>query len=448
MSDREIIIQLLRTAEWRIRTNRLLHELTAGLSIVLTLLLALKVWDLFSPFQAVTIGSVVVATVLLFTVFAAWRIRQKGTLDQVAFSIDQKAGLHDEIKTAFWFINNPRSSEWVEKQIQRAAKNARTIDVARTYPNMIPRASYIVAATVLLFIGLNLIPLPFNHNWLMLQAAPPDRASEKGLAPETAIDRKEILKGLQELAELLREAPLLEDTADALSIGDLQGAADDLRNAAQQLGTATQDEIAEVKDALRAAAGADSKAGLEDVLQEMAETGDVVDEEALYDTLMETAEQLEQLGRKIDTPPPEGTNFKSDNPATQNDGEPGAQVPNTGQQSTMKRSNTNGPGTSKAPLGGLAQLPVTSLETQLELGVKLQVEALKGVAGDKNRPRAKDEEEIAEASKREGSKLDYRNVKSELSPAQKDLLNQDHVPWEYRALIKSYFRAIRPPIKK
>ena len=50
-----------------------------------------------------------------------------------------------------------------------------------------------------------------------------------------------------------------------------------------------------------------------------------------------------------------------------------------------------------------------------------------------------------EASKQERSKLDYRNVHSDLSPAQKDVLNQDKVPWELKGLIKNYFEAIRPP---
>ena len=57
-------------------------------------------------------------------------------------------------------------------------------------------------------------------------------------------------------------------------------------------------------------------------------------------------------------------------------------------------------------------------------------------------------EDIEESSKMERSRLDYRNVKSDLSPAQKDLLNQDRIPWEYRPLIKDYFQAIRPTAKK
>jgi hypothetical protein len=57
-------------------------------------------------------------------------------------------------------------------------------------------------------------------------------------------------------------------------------------------------------------------------------------------------------------------------------------------------------------------------------------------------------QEIEEQSKQERSKLDYRNVTSELTPAQRDALNQDSIPWEYRQLIKQYFEAIRPQQNK
>ena len=78
-----------------------------------------------------------------------------------------------------------------------------------------------------------------------------------------------------------------------------------------------------------------------------------------------------------------------------------------------------------------------------ELEVLLQQQKLEGMQDKGTKP-----EDIEEASKQERSMLDYRNVQSELSPAQKDLLNQDRIPWEYRPLIKSYFQAIRPPAKK
>lgn len=455
MSDREIIIQLLRNVEWRIRANRLLHELTSGLLAVLIFLIAFKIWDLFSPLHATTITSVIAACAFLFAIYAVWRVQKRGTLDEAAVSIDRKAGLHDEIKSALWFINNPRSSEWIERQIQRAAKKAGHINIDRTYPSTIPRASYIVAVTILLFVGLNFVPLPFNHNWLMLQAAPADRALDKELLQGIPdgfelggrnLDPKAIREALEEIARHLAESELLQDVADALLEGDLQRAADELRNLAQQLAKATQEQTGKMREALLAAA-ANKKQGLEDVLEEFTETADALEEDddiVIEEELEETAQQLEELGKKIPNQQL-GTGFQSDKPTEEASGEATSQAPNSG-QTAQKRSNTNGPGGTNPPPGGLAQLPPTSLETKLELDVKLQVEALKAIEGENQSP--EEDEELSEASKQERSKLDYRNVNAESSPAQKDLLNQDQIPLEYRALIKSYFQAIRPPVKK
>ena len=89
---------------------------------------------------------------------------------------------------------------------------------------------------------------------------------------------------------------------------------------------------------------------------------------------------------------------------------------------------------------GRSDAPREGAPTKLD--VQLQQERVKGME-DQGK-----EENIEEVSKQERSRLDYRNVKSDLSPAQKDLLNQDRIPWEYRPLIKNYFQAIRPPAKK
>ena len=47
------------------------------------------------------------------------------------------------------------------------------------------------------------------------------------------------------------------------------------------------------------------------------------------------------------------------------------------------------------------------------------------------------------ATRQEESTLDYRDVASDLTPAQQELLNQDRIPREYQNLIKEYFEAIR-----
>src|SRR5437588_5555123 len=106
MSDKEIIVASLERIERRIRINRLVHELTLGAILFFAIPLLLKIWDLFDPFRGVTISIIIGIWVLLFGAYIAWRAIQKGTLSQAAVSADAKADLHDELKTAFWFVNN------------------------------------------------------------------------------------------------------------------------------------------------------------------------------------------------------------------------------------------------------------------------------------------------------------------------------------------------------
>lgn len=99
-------------------------------------------------------------------------------------------------------------------------------------------------------------------------------------------------------------------------------------------------------------------------------------------------------------------------------------------------------GTGLMPGGkGGSDAPREGAPTSLQ--VQLQQEKVQGMQDGGEKP-----ENLEESSKQERSRLDYRNVKSDLSPAQKDLLNQDRIPWEYRPLIKDYFQAIRPTPQK
>src|SRR5262249_16181959 len=150
MSDKEIIVASLKRIERRIRINRLLHELMLGAILFFAIPLLLKVWDLFNPLRGVTISIIVGIWVLLFSRYVAWRALQKGTLSQAAVSADAKGGLHDELKTAFWFVNNPRPSEWVDAQMRRAAAKAQSLKLNVLFPRRIPRTAFVAAAMAVL----------------------------------------------------------------------------------------------------------------------------------------------------------------------------------------------------------------------------------------------------------------------------------------------------------
>jgi len=63
-----------------------------------------------------------------FAAYFVWRLLQKETLGQAAASVDRRAGLHDEIKTALWFIYNPaHRSGWTRSSSARPEALGRSI---------------------------------------------------------------------------------------------------------------------------------------------------------------------------------------------------------------------------------------------------------------------------------------------------------------------------------
>jgi hypothetical protein len=128
-------------------------------------------------------------------------------------------------------------------------------------------------------------------------------------------------------------------------------------------------------------------------------------------------------GGEAGEPGEEGAGQAGDNPGvTSEDGPQG------------QGGNSFGGSMKSAPLEGEA----TSLEVQLQKQA-LEFEASSGgLEPDKS---------AEEAGARERSKLDYRNAPSDLTPAQKDLLNQDQLPWDSKQLIKNYFQAVKPKSK-
>jgi hypothetical protein len=541
MSDKEIIIASLRRVERRIRANRLFTELNLGATLFLAIPLLLKFWDLVYPLRAVTISIVVGIWVLLFVAFAVWRIVQKGTLQEAAASADAHANLRDELKTAFWFIHNPRSSEWVDAQMRRAARNVRNLNLDILYPRHIPRTFYVAAGMLVLFVILNFVPLPWNHNWLTLQAAPAFALTDKEEAilkqteellrkaeklkqselaaqvedimqqlkegkidaqqaaqmldqiqsqlEEGNLDTASINEGLEEMAKDLQQSEQLEPTANAMEGKQLNLAADELRRLAEKLGLNKPEASKEMQKSLQQAAE-NSRPGLEELaklLKEAAENMKNEQQQLAQEALDGAAQELENIQQKIDSQqlknmasqqiqnlkdslqqrqqagqkgakgqqqasgkgqnaqgqkpeagqPPDGESQSAESGA---EGEPTDQAGQQGQPGAMMPGGSEGTGLMPGGKGG-SDAPREGAPTSLQ--VQLQQEKVAGMQDGGEKP-----ENIDESSKQERSRLDYRNVKSDLSPAQKDLLNQDSIPWEYRTLIKDYFQAIRSTPQK
>src|SRR5438552_16687122 len=81
MSDTEIILQLLRRVEWRLRTARLLHDFMLAVSIVLAMAVPLRAWDLFSSAGSTTTAVFSAACVGILIGYFVWRLRETVPLE-------------------------------------------------------------------------------------------------------------------------------------------------------------------------------------------------------------------------------------------------------------------------------------------------------------------------------------------------------------------------------
>jgi hypothetical protein len=546
MSDRELIIHFLEKAEKRFRSNKRFNDIAVTLAIAFVFPVVFKFLDLFFLFRGRTVVTVLGLWAIATIVWIVVKLRGKRPLNQVAGSIDSKARLNDQLKTAYWFIQNPRESQWVDAQIRHTANAAGKLRLDTLFPRRFPRASYLVGGLLFLMVFLNFIPVSLNYNWLAGHAAPPFRLTdeerkslqnalkllEKAKAAENAliaeqiqnviedleqgnISEEEALKQLQDLQEQLEEGELdaenmtnglaqmaailrqskalqaaaqqmgkgaldeassqmqvLNARLEGVSPADIQQMAEKLQLASERPRTGLQDlarAFETTSAALQRGDRAAGHSGLDRIARELKSLADELADQELRskaaDELGELVEDLQDsdaqeiAGQSAEKGKPNGQS-KSGQPAAgeagetaeqqageapeqageaaeggEQGGEGGEAGENPGGTSDDaadgKGGNSFGGSTKSAPLEGEA----TALEVQL------QKEALKIELGEGGQQPA---EAIEAAGERERSKLDYRNAPSNLTPAQKDLLNQDRIPWQNRQLIKNYFQAVKP----
>jgi hypothetical protein len=410
MSDREIILGSLTKAARRLRTNRVLEDLGFTFSVFLLFPVALKIWDLFSPFRGKTLVIVLTlwgASLLLYSVHRFVE-HQRHPLEQVAAQMDTKAALRDELKTAYWFIAHPRSSDWIDGQISRASKSIGRLNIDRLCPRVIPRTCYITGSLLVILIGLNFLPLPWNHNWIYLEAAP----------PQDNIDVADAIKRLNEIQKVLHDKVLDNATTDK--------------------------KLQEAAESLQQGNPADTSAKINEVSEDLQSSADKLNNPESQDekgAMEQAAQMLKQLSKQImdqqlkpdgESQPGEGETIVKQVETEDTENTP-AEVSQNGSSQPPGQDPSGKPGTGKPP-------EIPSIEN---LKVQLEQEQLTSQFDEELKP-----EDIEKASKQERSKLDYRNVPSDLRAAQKELLNQESIPYQYQQLIRNYFAAIQRPRKE
>jgi hypothetical protein len=555
MSDKDVILQFLEKAEKRARSNKRFNEIATALAIAFIIPVSFKLLDLVFLFRARTVSTFFLVWLAATVAWIVWRIRGRNPLAQTAANIDRKASLNDQLKTAYWFIRNPRQSEWVDAQIQRTAKEAGRIRIDSLYPRKFPRNSLIAAGLLFLLVGLNFVPLSLNHNWVYLQAAPPfslteeervnlanaiklleqakaeenaelagkiqeliEQLQEGEISVDDAIKQLDALKdeleagdldsanmtnGLEQMAAILRQAKALQPAAQPMGRGELNEAASQMRQLAARLQTLSQDDLREMSQRLNSASE-NPRSGLQDLARAFETTGGAIqrgDRAASQSGFDRIARELESIRQELDDQAlrseagdelgdlVDSLEQREEGEATSSEaggksaasqgkseqkgaggeagergeapeggegeagegGEPGeGGEAGEGEEGTEAGTNPGGPSEDGPPgrggnsFGGSTKsAPLEGEATSLE--VQLQKEALQFEAeGGGLEP----DKEAEAAGERQRSKLDYRNAPSDLTPAQKDLLNQDRIPWDSKQLMKKYFQAVKPKTNK
>jgi hypothetical protein len=446
-----------------------------------------------------------------------WRARGSETLADAAARLDRQADMHDQVKTAYWFIRHPSPSDWIDVQIRRTAQDAKRINIDSVFRYPVPKAFYRASALLLVLLLLNFLPQSLDHNWLYLQGARPfrlsraDRAAadrakkllenteaakeleqivsdlQQGKISSSAAQKEladlqqqidggnlelnNILSGLTAMANQLGQSPALASTAQAMAEGNPGEAAEQIRSLAEKLGM-TPDEVLREMQKNMSQAAANSPVALHDLSKPMQEAADALksqdneSEKAAFDDL---AKALDQLARTMNSQQQQSqasrqladlknslqqeaaaadaaSNAQSAQTSSQGDSGEGGGDPSANGKTQAGNPSGSGQGSqSGGPSGSSASGSAENLKPEqiTKLEVQLKMEGLRGQGG-----KGGELQDVEEASRQERSAMDYRNVPSQLSPAQKDALNQNRLPREQREIVKYYFEEIRPQTTK
>jgi hypothetical protein len=495
MSDKEIIARSLREVQRRLTTNQVFTDVSRTFAVFLLFPLVLKICDLIYPFRAIVVFPTLGVWLVALAAYSISLMRPRRTLLEAAASVDKRLMLQGELTTACWFIQNPKRSEWVDRQIQRAAAAIRKVDPARLYPRFDPASSFIAGGILVLFVFLNFSPLSGNRNWFALQAAPAYALSD---TEQQLFERAQILlKGTPEgerleavmaqfqagevslsealaelagihsalqsnrldvvpltgaLAEVGRELQglgLFKDTGAELEAANLPEAAKNLVASADKLDQLADQSLNQAQESLERASTTsvpelkNLSAALKEVASSLVQNNlrsarvglsKAAEEFQLFGSLIHNQEFKDEGAKQLQ----QLMNTMRQRPYAEGGIGSGARegigynsAPPNGAPSSDNPAGNEASGT-QASAGSGGNPPRVGPPTSLR--VQLQREQVRG-----QRDQASKE---TEPSRKETSTAGYTSIQPDFRPIPKDLMNRGRIPREYRPLIKEYFDAL------
>lgn len=352
------ILRALRRVDRRRLLNRALRHLGLGACAILGVVVLLEVARRLVGVPAPSSALVGLLGALGFTAWAIQDVVRRRSLGLAAGLADRRADLKDELKTAYFFLGRRPRSEWVETQVERAARTAGSLEPGRLVPTEIPRTTLVAAGLGLLLVALLWVPArPLlvlsapdadpgtlgteqqerfrDIQELFQEAEELDEDQEEGLSEEVRerleeamrrleegeIDMEEALAEMRQAENLLEEGNLemnamqqsLEDLArelegaedlgemaDALRQQDLREAAEMMRQLAERLPDLDEAARRELAEKLQESAGAErsSMEELMEALQEAAEQMSQEELQAAREAMEKAAEAMQQMARQ------------------------------------------------------------------------------------------------------------------------------------------------------
>ena len=521
-TERSTITAILKRIDLKVRFNQTLLHFSVASCLVLGALVLIELAPRLVPVNTPPGSLIVGVGSAAFLAFLLWSQIGGRQLGRAAGVADMRAGLNDEIKSAYWFMRQDNSSPWIDLLVGRAATTARRLNPRRLVPVTIPKRFGITLALFGLLQVLALVPsdgplltfvvasdsIRFERTLDtyaeeirdLIDGEGDELLDEEALAllelaleeleaEDTSFD--ELLRNLREAQDLLDEGNLemtatrdaldelgeefsgsneLKDFVNALRNQDLSDAADRLRDLAERLADLDGLELTELAELLQEASNLDEPA-IEELLKALQQAADAIAEDRVPDAqeaLNEAADEIDQITdrqarQQANNEAAERAQALQEALARQPMSAEGQTQMAQGQSGEAQQANASmaapsstvnrsegaqPPGTESGPAGNATGNPSggpLELGASTTLEAQLALEVIEGATPDPDEERELDPEDLfQEASRQQGSIVQYRDVRAPSQYSQGSALNAERIPWQYRSLVKKYFLAIRP----
>lgn len=188
--------------------NRVLDHLSIVVALVLATLVSVKIIGMLVPIVAPSPLLIVGISTAAFLGFLAWSQYGAQHLGRAAVVADARGNLHDELKSAYWFMRQDHRTGWTDVQVERAALTARGLQPRGLVPTVVPQRFWGALGLGAILLFLNWVP-----------AGPPLLTFTRAPIDPTRLtaEQEEQFEEIRSLMERAQELEDADDEADRLS---------------------------------------------------------------------------------------------------------------------------------------------------------------------------------------------------------------------------------------